>query len=123
MPVHLAAQEGVGNARDVRFGLPCLRRRQELGLGLLGFFDRVLARRRVLRGERGGVCEHGEHDHCCPAIHGIYLTLVNVTPPPPGTASGATVICVLRMRTVTVRPDAMPTAAPSTTSLAQCWFS
>jgi len=51
-----------------------------------------------------------------------YLMTVRMTPPPAGTASGATATRVSRKWIVTVRPQATPTAAPNTTSLVQCWL-
>jgi hypothetical protein len=49
-----------------------------------------------------------------------YLAAPTDTPMPPGMATGDSVTREFRTWIVTVRPQAIPTAAPNTTSLAQC---
>ena len=124
MPVQLVAEERLRHACHVLLCLTGLVGCERRGLFRLRALDLFRARASliVLLLLRGGGSSRGEHENHNDG-KAFHDDLLKVTMTPPGTASGATATRDARNRIVTVRPLTIPSAAPNTTSLAQCWRS
>ncbi len=120
MPVQLTARQVVLGVVQIFLRGPRLVRLQRgrlLGLRLLD--ERGARRLGLLRSGRRNQTRSESNAECRSEPHSSLPRLTR-TPPPPGTASGATDTVLLRKRMVTVRPLAIPMNAPNTTSLVQC---